>query len=377
MIPPKVRKYVVSQEDKWVESAQAFYEQRARALKARRWLPAQLEEEFVGECLLLEVVARQEQAQFGLAEGQLDRMRITTKALTSVRRALSDMPQKVRDKIRAGEMATPGDDPLRRHSGDESEQTNSDRLGMEDVQYIASLMDGICGMQWMIWLSNDPSKPKGSGYTLRNLAALMGVGRMTASRRIDKLAPWFETVWETVLAGEARKVADEVQHWQEEEKYYFDARDASSISGATADLWVIDRRRVQSFFRRLQLVAGDEELEKLVTTAAALGLLGEGGRYLLTHDLRCVGIAPGAVRDFFEDLGQLITCRRRGVSWEKLIGLQAMVIHYLNWLTRLESRDLQAPENRQIIKHLEVIEQRLAMAPLGLQLWGGAMMRRS
>ena len=362
-------------EHEWIETAQSFYGQRAKALKARRWLPAEMEEEFLGECMLLEVVERQEQANSGLYESDLDRMRITTKALTSIRRALGDVPEKVRRKIEVEQETKREDGGEREADSEEREAAREKSLGWEDVQYMSELMDGVCAMQWMVWLSSDPGKPKGSGYTIRNLANLMGVGRMTASRRLESRGPWFEQIWTKLVAGETREVREELETWQREEEEHFESIASLKPGDENFGLWSIEGERMQSYLVRLGLLETEKEAQELFSTAAALGLLGEGGRYLLTHSHQIVGHAPGGVKDLLEDLGNVITTRRRGVSWEQLVGVHGMVIRYLNWLTLLESRELDTPENHVVAMSLEALEVLLAQQPLGLQRWGASLVQ--
>ena len=358
--------------ERWVASAEDFYRQRARALRARRWLPEELEEEFVSECLLLEVTERTEASAHEGAAPEPDRFRITTRALSAVRRSVRDVPWSVRAHLEREQTAQEEDAPAEPRARSPRGPGRPDGEEWDDVRFVASLMDVVCAMHWMVWLSRQRTKPKGSGYTVRALAAMVGVPRMRAARDIAALEGWFKRVWAHVRSGDVARVRAELERAEQLEARHFPAPAARGEARARTPL-LLDASEALGWLVRAGIAADAPAADDLLGKAVALGLVGEGGRYLVTQDRQVLGLARGGLRDWVEDLGTLATCRQRQLSWNDLSGLQAMVSRHLQWIARVESRDLKNPEDSLVLRNISSIEELLAEHPLGLQYWGTAV----
>jgi hypothetical protein len=349
--------------ENWIESAMAFYAQRARVLKARRWLAEELEEEFVSECLMLEVAERQ---HGGEKEGP-DRIRITTKALSAVRRSLRSMSYSVRSKLE-GEPEAEASESVRAHVEAAAESRQWD-----DVSFVASLMDVVCGMLWMVWLSRGRTKPKGSGYTIRSVAAMTGVPRMRAARAIAALEPWFEAIWQAILSGAVSVVRRELLQAEEREERHFRSVAETMTRTLERVSLPIERSMLCEWLLRCGLLPVASEVCRLMETAGALGLVGEGGRYMLAPDGGTLILSRQGTRTFLEDLGTIATCRQRGMSWNELVGLHATVGRLLSWVARLGAGELPPRHEAMAHEAIDELESLLSEHPLGLQFWGGAM----
>jgi len=358
---------MVQDEQKWIARAEDFYRRRARTLKARRWLPEELEEEFVSECMLIEVAERRSSTDSTLPGMEPDRIRITTRALTSVRRTVRSMPWSVRSRLENESAAQP------------STGTTPNAVALEDsaewrdVRFITSLMDVVCAMHWMVWLSRKRSKPKGSGYTVRALAAVVGVPRMRTAREISTLDDWFKLLWAQVGSGEVGRIREELDRAEQEEaRHFVSAADGAPVA-YTRSLLSLDIAMVIRWLLQSGILPDQRTAVDLVEKAVALGLIGEGGRYLVNLERQVFGLSRGGLRDLVEDLGSLATCRQRRVSWNDLSGLQTMVSRHLLWIAQIDRRDVQDPEGSMIFRSIDSIEELLAQHPLGLQYWGTAV----
>lgn len=349
----------------WTKRAQEFYRQRGRVLKARGWLPEELEEEFVAECMLIEVAERRAASDSEIPATDPDRIRITTRALTAVRRTVRVMPWSFRSRL--------GYD-LQAQS--RSEKTVADLVTSDerwtDIQFVASLMDVVCAMHWMVWLSRKRSKPKGTGYTVRTLAAFVGVSRMRAARTVESLDDWFKRLWDQVIAGKISRVRAEIDGAEARESNHFSAGKGNASSLYSISPLASDMNTAVDWLLRCAFLPDRTTAADLLEKSIALGLVGDSGRYLITPERGFFSLRKGGQRDWLEDLGSLATCRQRNVSWNDLAGLQTMVSRHLQWVARIEDRDLKNPSESAILFNIDLIEDMLSRHPLGLQYLGTA-----
>jgi len=351
----------------WVAHATSFYSQRGRVLRARRWLPEELEEEFVAECMFIEVAERQAARDSELTTTEPDRIRITTRALSAIRRTVRTMPWSIRSRLEH-EPAPQSLSEAKREFGVDAK--NDQRW--DNVQFVVCFMDVVCAMHWLVWLSRKRSKPKGTGYTVRTLAAVVGVSRMKAARTIAAFDDWFKRLWEQQISGEVRRVRSEIENAESLETSHFSNTEADASCSHFRSPYELNIDEVIDWLIRCAILPDLRAATDLVEKSIALGLLGENGRYLIAPDNRIFSLGQGGQRNLIEDLGSLATCRRQDMSWHDLAGLQAMISQHLQWVARVEDRDLKKPGESRILRNIETIEEILSQHPLGLQYWGTA-----
>jgi hypothetical protein len=196
---------------------------------------------------------------------------------------------------------------------------------------------------------------------------------MRAAREIAALEPWFEGIWQAIQSGAVQAVRSELQQAEEREEQHFRSVAQTMTRTLERVSLPIERSMLCDWLLRCGVMPAASEACRLMETAGALGLVGEGGRYMLAPDGGTLILSRQGTRTFLEDLGTIATCRQRGMSWNELVGLHATVGRLLSWVARLGAGEL--PPRHEAMAHdaIDELESLLSGHPLGLQFWGGAM----